>query len=244
MAHRFYTRWLIGGIVVLLIVAGACVLWYQHDTAPYKRKAAETEAFAREWEKNQKAKRESSTETETASPQAPAESNTQSAEKSITNVTQNSETTNIETNTNNGVIAETTKPVRMSPHGFGPYPEIPEGAPIGPFSETQNVNQELIGRVLVKLWNEGDRHTGGGVYDAEQGKVYPYYPNVIYVKYENELNFITGQYETKITEATSSYENADVVEAVVRGDVPPGYKLIDVEESGFNPYQYLDLPNK
>ncbi len=36
-------KWLIGGIVMLLIVAGACYLWYQHDIAPYKQEAAEAE---------------------------------------------------------------------------------------------------------------------------------------------------------------------------------------------------------
>ena len=38
----------------------------------------------------------------------------------------------------------------VSPHGFGPYPKIPEGAPIGSFSNRDPVDMELLGRVMVK----------------------------------------------------------------------------------------------
>ncbi len=49
MTYRFYARWIIGGIVMLLIVAGACYLWYQHDIAPYKQDAANAESLLASW---------------------------------------------------------------------------------------------------------------------------------------------------------------------------------------------------
>ena len=184
---------------------------------------------------NQDAKQLSVAE-ETEFTKAPAE--TQNAEKPIT--TQDNEISTTTTQDNN-VIAETTEPVRMSPYGLGPYPEIPPDSPIGPFLDTDNINHELIGRVLVKLWNDGDRElVGGGVY--QDGKVYPHYKNVIYVKHETVFNEITDEYETKITEATSTYENFDVLKLVMSGNTPSGYKLIDADESGYNPYEFLDLP--
>ena len=45
----------------------------------------------------------------------------------------------------------------MSKHGFGPMPEIPPGAPIAPFDDNYELSktQELLARVLIKLWNDG-----------------------------------------------------------------------------------------
>ena len=235
-------KWVLSGVGFLIVLSVACVLWYQHDTADERKAAAEAEQLLRQSEITKKAT-DMDSETEQAADVALVESEMQSAEKPIADTTRNNDTTNIETNTDNSVTP-TPKNVRTSPHGFGAYPQIPEGSPIGDFLETDNVQQELIGRVLVKLWNEGDRHTGGGIYDAEQGKVYPYYPNVIYVKYENEFNVITGKNETKVTEATSSPDNAAAVDAAVRGNVPSGYTLIDIDETGINPYEYLALPVK
>ena len=131
----------------------------------------------------------------------------------------------------------------MSPNGFGAVPEMPEGARFAPFDENMSAQQELLYRVLVKLWNDGDTRIGGGVYKSEHGKVYPYYPNVIYVRYENKFNVLTGQYETKVVQATSSFDNAAAVNSVVRNNIiPTGYKLVEYKESGINPYKYLDLP--
>ena len=34
-------KWFLAGIGFLVIFAGACYLYYQHDTAPYRQQAAE-----------------------------------------------------------------------------------------------------------------------------------------------------------------------------------------------------------
>ena len=235
-----YMKWSVGFVVFLIVFGFGCYLWYQWDTAPYREAAERTRQYAESVE-NQGV--EALGQHERDNPvDAAGDSTETTAAKPVAEALQENETTSIEGNTDNNIAADTPKNVRMSPHGFGPYPEVPEGLPIGEFLETDNVQQELIGRVLVKLWNEGDRAIGGGFYDAAQGKVYPYYPNVIYVKYEAEFNEITGEYETVIAQAGSSYDNFDAVQAVASGDTPPGYRLIDMEDSGINPYEYLDLP--
>ena len=235
-------RWFLGGIGFLIVLSVACYFWYQHDIADERKAAADAEKLLRQSEITKKFDTDSVAGQ--AADVAAAESNTPTAEIPITDTTQDNETTNIETNTDNGVIARATEPVRMSKHGFGPLPPIPLGAPIADFYENDSVQQELLGRVLVKLWNDGDRNIRGGWISGDTLKVYPHYDDVIYVKYGTEFNVLTGQYETKIIEATSSYENTGVVDAVVRGNVPSGYKLIDVNESGINSYEYLDLPNR
>ena len=177
------------------------------------------------------------TQQKKTSTQAPVEDTDLNAD----NITPNSKIANIETKTNDN----TKKPVRISRYGFGVLPDIPDEAPIAPFDDNMDAEQELLALTLLKLWNDGDKNIGGGFYDPEQGKVYPYYPNVIYVEYEMGFNPVTFKEEIMIAGATSSYDNADVVQDIVSGGaVPPGYKLIDVENAGIAPYVFLDLPEK
>lgn len=51
----FTHKWILGGIALLIIIAGGCYFWYQYTTAPYEKVAAETSEYARQWEKEQKA---------------------------------------------------------------------------------------------------------------------------------------------------------------------------------------------
>lgn len=232
----FTNKWIIGAIAMLIMIAGGCYVWYEHSLVDDRKAAADTAELVRQLE-NQKAKSKEAT-SETASTKAPAEHITHTAEKPITDTPQDNETTNRGMHTDHSV---TPKNVRMSPNGFGPYPEVPDGAPIAAFDETMSAQQELLCRVLVKLYNEGDPHKGGWISDRT-GRVYPHYDDVIYVRYESEFNERTGEYETKITEATSGFNNFSVVETVVAGNIPSRYTLIDVDEAGINPYEYLDLP--
>ncbi|RKU18791.1 hypothetical protein C6501_02050 [Candidatus Poribacteria bacterium] len=83
MPRSFYTKWIIVGFVLLIIVAGACYLWYQYDTAPDRKAAADAEELLRQ---SEIAKKVSGTDskTEQAADKASAESNTPTAEKPIT----------------------------------------------------------------------------------------------------------------------------------------------------------------
>ena len=85
--------------------------------------------------------------------------------------------------------------VPVSPFGFGPYPDIPEGYPliaswtrIGEHREKFNDNiwrdLELMGRVLIKLYNEGDTSFTAGI--VNDGLVLPIYPNVAYARIEKD----------------------------------------------------------
>lgn len=81
----------------------------------------------------------------------------------------------------------------VSPYGFGPYPEVPVGfpehlMPVWTWSEEKlkrivgrKKNFELMHRVLVELWNQGDQDFIGVSLNDQNGKVYPTYQNVMYV---------------------------------------------------------------
>ncbi|RKU25411.1 hypothetical protein C6499_14935 [Candidatus Poribacteria bacterium] len=244
MMDKFWTRWVVGGIVMLLIVAGACYLWYHYDTAPYRREAAKTEAFARQWEKDQKAQQKRSTETEQATDGTPVESDTQSAVKPINKIT-GAETDTSTDETTNPVTATPQKTdnaeVRVSPHGFGPYPEVPEGAPLNPFHGNETRDMELLKRVVVKAWNEGERFEGA-VIRGETGKVYLNYPNVIYVTYSEDIDEETGEATVSISGIVAGPSlSEEVGRSVLKGNIPAGYTLIDYDKAGIVPSEYLNL---
>ena len=96
--------------------------------------------------------------------------------------------------------------------------------------------RELWGLVLVKKWNEGDRDFVGTDMDMDTGKVYLYYPNVVYVKWED-----TELPDGTITKHASKISGGDstITDQVREGILPPGVLVLDMDASGIDPYVYL-----
>ena len=68
--------------------------------------------------------------------------------------------------------------ISVNPFGCG-EPHI-----LSDFPDEARRNIELIDRVLVKLWQQGDRGiVGGSTYD---GKIYPHYNDVVYVRWKEQ----------------------------------------------------------
>ena len=134
---------------------------------------------------------------------------------------------------------EETAEVRVSPHGFGPYPEIPEGAPIGEFDEKENVEWELLRRVAIKKWNEGERFLGSSM---SKGRVYLHYPNTLYIKWGERIDALDGTVYRHISRAKGAGDVELTPEQMERGEIPQGIKVIDFDSGGLDPYEVLDLP--
>lgn len=239
MPRYFLTnRWILAGVAFLLLFSFACYLWYQRDTSPYKQEAAETAELVREWEIERS---NTGNPAETVSSQAPADRTPLTAEKSTS--TQTHYTTAEKSATHSKVPIDTlsvedVKTARMSPYGFGPYPTIPDGAPIADFEEGDSRDMELLTRVMVQKWNEGERFTGGII---ENGKVYLTYKNILYVEYDEEINPITG----KITRYISSTMGGGLPitsEEIASGNIPSGVEIVNMDSVGYDPYDVLDLP--
>lgn len=246
MAIGFYTKWIIGGILSLIIVAGACYLWYQHDTAPYKQEAAETTEVAREWEAAQKA--EAKNKVEQATDVTSVESNTLTTEKSITKTNAEVAKDTAPTQAQNDAPAETaeTADVQVSPFGFGPYPEVPadyfrqpswlkypNGVPgdaAGPF--------EIMDRVLIKLWNQGHKNITGASY-SPGGKVYPHYANTAYVSYGEKIILPDGTVHQRIRVVKGGPDIAPFVKQIEKGNTPAHVKLLDYDSAGIDPHIFL-----
>jgi len=134
-----------------------------------------------------------------------------------------------------------SEPLKISPHGFGAYPDIPQSAPVAEFKITDSVNRELMKRVLVKAWNEGERFTGG-TFDNSRGKVYLNYSNIVYVQYSSYVDEETGEIMNHISETMAGFYMDDgFYESIKAGNVPTGYKIVNFDDAGINPYEYLDL---
>ena len=216
-------KWIIGGIVLLIIIASACYLWYQHDTAPYRQEAADAEQLLRQSETE---KSEKSKVAEQAS-DAPAESNTPTAEKPITNEV-----------TNDDEVATAEKP-QMSPFGLGPLPEIPKewDAPYL-WKNCDDIEDELLTRVIIKMHHDGirDKYSSVGI-DHATGLVIPVEYGTVLVYYETDENG-----EQRIWSVSG--HPADVPPGTIytrASEIPSHLKIVTEEEIAIDPYEYLGL---
>ncbi len=134
-------------------------------------------------------------------------------------------------------------PPRESPHGLGPYPEIPPDYPRqnvwAELEESYNkgyatIDHELIHRVLIKLWKRGKK-TDSGVLSDRNGRVYPLYKDTVYVK---RKEYKDGSVFSMLSHGSlGQYE-----EAVREGIEPSWIKVIPREDGGIDPYSFLSLP--
>ena len=134
--------------------------------------------------------------------------------------------------------------------GLGPKkierPQVPPDLPfpvawLQPEEKAVRIDEltqrELWGLVIVKKWKEGNRFVGTAM-DMD-GKVYLYYPNVVYVKWED-----TQLPDGTITKYVSEISGADstIRDQVSEGILPPGVLVLDMKDmdaSGIDPYVYL-----
>lgn len=247
-------RWILGMISFLILFSISCFLWYQYDIAPYRQQSDETTRLVRQMDVSQGTQNivDSSTKGGT-------EETTPIAEKSTT-ITNDSVTKQTELGIPQTDISEIkhvstdTQPVEqddetlVSPFGYGPYPEVPEGFPTNiriPWKLPSNQRSyevrrkiELIARVLIKLWNEGDTSfTGGRI--TEDLKVYPHYPNTAYVKYsEDKLE------DGRIVKSGSYSGGSDLsnITDIIRiSGNTQGVRTIPEEEGGIDALNFLNL---
>ena len=140
-------------------------------------------------------------------------------------------------------------PLRKSPYGLGPYPEIPPDFPkqnifdrLERHAKTShaNISHELIYRVLIKLWNQGKK-TDSAIIDGDNGRVYPLYKDTVYVTW-SELEHEDGSIETYMESYLSHIALAGYEDSVANGTQPSWLKVVQREDGGIAPYSFLDLP--
>ena len=249
-------KWVLGGIGFLIVLSVACVLWYQHDTAPHRKAAADAEELLRQ---SQIGKKVSDTDsvTEKTADVVSVESKTPTAEKSITDphVTKKTEPTQAQNETE----ADEAADVPVSPFGFGPYPEVPEDYPYSVHWESNiglrhGMEHELLTRVRIKLWTQGI--DAAGVTYGRGGLIYPVIRGVVYVTRSGDR--ITGVVlshpgdDLGVFDTFWDAETPEEVDAAIQremegftiDDLPAGLTAVDYNTAGIDPYQFLDLPRR
>ena len=150
--------------------------------------------------------------------------------------------------------AEMMANVPVSPFGFGPYPKVPQGfpehlMPIWTWSDERRqrvtgreIDFELMHRVLIKLYNDGDHGFRAVIRNDRNGKVYPLYDDVVYVKRWQEMRLPDGtvaQYPAGQLTTKGFISPQDFVES--GGKLPAHIEFIDRDTAGYDPYHFLNL---
>ena len=143
--------------------------------------------------------------------------------------------------------------VVVSPHGLGPYPEIPEGWNPNAFDGEMTIGQELIERVRIKMFNEGI-YTYGGSRDAATGLVYPITRDRVYIRWGENVFPSLGRTryamlvrghpdivaEIKSNARARSSDLPEQLRPVTEDDIPKGVEVLS-ESDGIDPYDFLNL---
>lgn len=242
-------KWILGGIALLIIIAGGCYLWYQHSPADERKAASDAQKLLRqsEIEKSEKSK------VAEQAADAPAESDKPAAEKPTTDttpLTDKTEMSQTETPAQNAAAGD----VPVSPFGFGPYPEIPPDFPFQdifdrtPYQSKTNPNYELMHRVWVELWKRGEKVEGTQT-SNRTGLFYPAIPGTIYVEWVPRWKIAGLEVGRRIRAIKRSSDDMKRLQAIrqqvgrplLESDIPAGIKVLEMSE-GINPYTFLDLP--
>lgn len=244
-------KWKFGAVSILIVVVIACIFYYQYETVLYKEQAAETTEIVRQWKKidherlhnvkEQDVIQATSADNEkliAVKPKTAVKIDNQDRKLNITQVQQTG--TPQKTESNN---------VRVSPFGFGPYPEIPEGFPepdIFDSLETMGNSDmrkalELQKRLIVEFYRQGKSLENVGVRGDADGRVYLNYPDVVYVTWDywTDADGITHKY------AGTANGHPDAMQVAKpyldKGENPPDITVYELPDGYIDAYEYLGL---
>ncbi len=143
-----------------------------------------------------------------------------------------------------------TQDVPVSPFGYGPYPEVPDdfrkikGNPIWehqkwPDSIALPEGAELLDRVLIKVWKEGNKDWIGASH--ENGIVRLNYPNTLYIWYDEPYEDEDGNIIKPIMRSKGDPNVQLTIDEMRDGIVPSGVQILDGETAGINALEFIDL---
>ena len=262
LRELFTSRLFLGGLLGCVLIVAGSLFWSQHVKRELKEREAETRRFVQQVEKRD-VPHHRTEQADTVTSQGQEENlvaldDFSPTEQDVTDMP------SLDTDADR--VASETEPfleetvvvgaavgVPVSPFGWGPYPEVPAGFPIEPswtWSEEKRLSHnssrqrdfELMGRVLVKLWHQGDREFVGVYRDNQNSLVYPTYPNTAYVDW-HEYTLPNGEV-VKYPGGLLSGPGAPIripLRDFFENGFPPGIRFIDWETGGINPYEFLGL---
>ncbi len=242
---------LAGGLFFVLVVSSLLYSW--HVRSQTAAELARSEQIIQQLERGEahtSQDAQSPTDTDSAAPLALDADNPQIVPETAVSLLQRETSYALDVGAGllpDDTVEETPEKPRVSPFGFGPYPEIPPGYPnsnlwdhaenLYEFSSERARRWELMERVCIKLWKQGKQTEGAAM---EDGLVYPLYPNTVYVRWDHYIDE-DGTPVPYITELLSSGSMARYEDDFDNGIIPPGITVIPYAEGGIEPYTFLNL---
>ena len=234
-------RYFLGVVIIFVLAIAGCLYWHQHEMRKLREIELGNARFLQEIETNKAAYTARHTE------QTDTEILGQADTPFVTDNFSQTETLSIDEVDNVGVMEEllqeetaklenTDAPV--SPHGFGPYPDVPNDYPLAldPYPTSfwkftyDDPKQELLARTLIKLWKQGVPVAGA---TFENGVIYPTIRGTVYVERNGDfINRIAGHPDD---------DHDEIISTLEAGSIPMGITVIDRAEAGIDPYAFLDL---
>ena len=231
----FINQWIIGSFGFLIVFSISCYFWYQHEFAPYKQETAETQYLL---EVSQKAADVPHTNSIKGAP----------ANRTAKATNTTSENTDDSKSQKSASLEKTSADVPVSPFGFGPYPPLPpgwRGTPEGTWGNCVDPEFELMKRVRIKLLSQGVDVRGTSTLN---GKIYPNIKGILYVEWDtdNGVRYISGSMGvSEDDDRLSAIKKAKVARGgddfLTEADIPTDIILINMEEGGVDPYEFLGL---
>lgn len=262
LQNFFPIRWIIGGVIFLILFGIACFLWYHSEITSYQEELSRS-LYIFKTSRQQGNDLSDNSENHKSDPMAklinekPAETETitDAADKPFTDTSQTELDNEIDIENLTGINISNQVRERVSPHGFGPYPKTPNGYPINnPFNDEMGLKYELLERVRVKIFNEQGVFAEGIGFDNSTGLVQAVTPSQMYVDWEFTINDYGKQvmYAASITAHPDTvmqiHENAKARDPnflegdiILKSDIPSYVKVL-AGNDGIDPYHYLDLP--
>ena len=142
------------------------------------------------------------------------------------------------------------------------FAEVPEEFPVTPvwlkdyFHERDFSNHVRLYRVLIELWNRGDRDFISGFSESKTGKVYPIYPDVVYLKWASyvregpdgqsvEVPFIKRRLgaTSTVNQLVDSDGKLFTEQEILSGAYKtkfPGIRFVDYHDAGYDPATVLN----
>ncbi|MYB63379.1 hypothetical protein F4X73_01700 [Candidatus Poribacteria bacterium] len=247
MLRSYFTKkWIFGGIAFLILFSVACVWWYHHDTATYRKTLTEAKDYLRKLEK---AKQVSKVENDTE--QVVSDVTEESIKQTVEE--QEQVTNSVVVDTNASGTAPKNQRVRLSPNGFGPLPKVPRDYPDKGFRWRYYIDDpdfELIARVRLKIWTDQRIYARGASFI--NGKVYPILPDTAYVSWDTKYGYDGEIIQTYISEIlwdhehkpsaeqwqSASFNMSEYIDDVIK---TKNLKVVDFENGGIDPYTFLNL---
>lgn len=252
----FTNKWIIGGIVFLIMFAVVCVLWYRYDTAFDRQAAADSEKELRQLQLPE-VTQESVYQTgqmETVQNKVSIENKPDPSNREVDQDVVLKDVDSESFSSESPLTAENAEDVRVSPHGFGPYPELPPKWDPDTWIGL-DADGELLVRVWLKLEEQGMPIVGATV---NGGQVYPTLENTVYIQWKdipdtNERIVSSYSGDPRAINLLCGIQDGSdmppnfmrvISRNILEGNVPPDVTIIDGTNPGIDAYNFLNLQRR